>query len=233
VGLTYKDQVQKYLYSATATIITTNGMDVDIGDLIVVGLGTDSSTKSGVTIYDTIGNVYTTLATVVYGNSEMFVGYAVSTAASATTKIYGEYTAVACTKTIAAVTFTPDVNDTVTLTATATGGSADEATPWEADACTVADDDSVVQSFFVSNAGTAYQGHSIGGNAATALTQPASGASYFYYIYSGAAAGVIASVSSSRTGAYSCRALVFSSSAPAGGLSIPVAEHYYFAMREA
>jgi len=223
VGFAIHDTGQAAAYTDGGPCAVT--IAVTAGDLIVVGIGTLSTTITPAGISDEDGNTYVLRTGLAAASSAASLRLAYCLAASgtnATLTITATFDAGSTRQMIFAASFTPDGGDTVSLDTSANKESGWEASPWETGTFSTTGDDEVCVAFLdCGSSAFTFSNHEIpSGIATTEIESVAYGMTGWYRILGATVTDAVAEVDPSGSNRYNIEMLAFKSVA-AGGVANP------------
>jgi hypothetical protein len=224
MAIAYKAQATGAVYGA-AGVATSVGVNIAVGDLIAIGIGTDDSTIYCTGLTDTAGNTYTLRTAIIGGNATLVVAWCVATQANASNIFTATFSAGTASKSINAVAYTIDSGDTVSLDITGFLSSAWQASPWTTSSGNTTGDDEVCIAFYQSSSAKTYSNQEIpAGTAATVLTVASENTTAFYRILTTPTNGINAETDVNTAGAVTAELVTFKSTAAAGGGGVDTAK---------
>ncbi len=216
MGFTFSDEGNGNDYSDTD--LSAAAIAVSAGDLIVVLLGTVSSTVYCTGVTDTQGNIYTVRTVVLASGANMVMAYCIDAEANASNVVTASYNlADNASKTIIATVITPDSGETVTLDVVMNKAADWEASPWETGTDDTTGTDELCIAGLQAGASMTFSNQEIpGGTAATLLTSPTAGCAGWYRILTDIASGLYAEIDTTASQVYAIEMLCFKSEAAGG-----------------
>jgi len=222
----FKNSTGKSAYTS-GTITTDAGINIAVGDLIVVGVGTNDSTIDPSGLSDSLGNSYTLRAVIdSTNNSNLMIAWCVAANAGSAT-FTASFGAGSATKYMNILVFTPDAGDTVTLDVANSGSSGWGSSPWQTGTGNTTGTDEIIVAFFHAGAGMTYSNHEIpSGTAATAISSANANAAAFYRIATDAISGCMGEVDVTAAQAFAAEFVAFKSAAGGGGGHVQIEDRY-------
>jgi hypothetical protein len=228
MSLAYHDTANGTTYGTS--VVTSGGIGVSIGDLLVVCIGGSDDRYAPTTISDSIGNTYNLQDVRNNANGSTFrMGWCVS--ASAGSVIFtGNFVDTASQRAmITVVTFTVDAGDTVSVDSNGILVSAWADQPFITSEFNVTETDCVAVASFIATGPQTYSNHEIpNGTGAQVVTSGYGSQATFYQLFTSTATGVEAAVDSAGNSGIAAECVVFKSVAAAGGgVNLSIFDRHY------
>jgi len=214
------------------TLDTSEAFNVAAGDLLVgVAIWYGTATTAAIADTDGTTNVMTMLDVRSASSLNVCIGYMLAAESDASATFRATLGAAKTYRSIFAYQFRPDAGDTVALDTEGYTATATSAAVQTGDFNTAGTDEVVVASLNLAHTRT-FTDYLIADGAAEGLSIAGlTDAAAWYELFTSTQTGIHAQVTLSTSDTWIATLAAFKSTAAAGGLSIPVAQHHYRMLR--